>query len=341
MMRQHVDKHTMTIDDMNATLGNNIEAVLEHLEIDIDDFVDIGDDLRGPSCCHGGDNPTGFPYYREKNCWFCWTAGCHSEKGSDMIGLIASISDIERRKAIPLSRKIIDSLIKSGDLDRVSSEDLPKRAQEDFAKMHLEQETFPDHILNRLGKNLSYATERGFDESVLRKMGVGISRYGVMDGRLVFPVKNIVGNLVGFSGRKTDDDPHSPKWRHSRFKKSVNMLNIDLCKRAINEWKLSTIVVSEGPWDVARLCEAGFWNSVAVMGSSLTNGQVCVMKKMGVTKVILFMDNDDGGHRNETSNVKKLNKSGIKTTVMYPPTQGQDVGDMSASIIKEMLRGKR
>jgi DNA primase len=333
--------NSMTIDDMNATLGQDIELVLEMLEIDVEDFVDVGDDLRGPCCCHGGDNPTGFSYYRDKNCWFCWTIGCHAEKGSDIIGLIAAVKDIDRRKAIPAARKMVDELIKAGHLSGASASDKPKREKEDYCKTHLEQDSFPDHLLDRLGSDLSYATRRGFDESVLREMGVGVSRYGVMDGRLVFPVKNIEGKLVGFSGRQTSEDPHSPKWRHSRFKKSVNMLNIDICKRAIKKWRMSTVIASEGPWDVARLCEAGFWNSLGIMGSSITSGQIEIMKRMGATKVILFMDNDPGGRKNEENNVKRLNKAGMKTTVIYPPKDGQDVGDMEASDIKNLLRGKR
>jgi len=336
-----MDKETrMSIDDINAHLGANIEEVLEWLEIDSDDFTQYGEGLRGPSCCHGGDNPTGFSYYEEPNCWFCWTAGCHNEHGADPIGLVASIKNIDRKKAIPQSREFVEEMLASGSIDKNLKKKKP-RAEQDHCEAHLSQATFPDSILSRLGKDLSYAKNRGFEEGVLRRMGCGISHYGIMDGRLVFPVKNIRGQVVGFSGRQIVEDPNQPKWRHSRFKKSVNFLNIDQCKRALKVWDMSTVVLTEGPWDVARLCQAGFWNSMGVMGASITKGQMDIMSRMNVTKVILFMDNDAGGRNHEEQNVQKLERMSFAVEVVYPPEEGQDVGDLSTDQIKNLLRGKK
>ena len=331
----------MSIDDVNMHLGENFEAMMEWLEIDFDDFHVYGDGLRGPSCCHGGDNPTGFSYYEDKNCWFCWTSGCHAEKGADPIGLIASVKEITRKKAIPTAREFVEMMIKTGEFDRLKSVEKVERVKEDFCLSHLNQETFPNTLLARLGNDLRYAVNRGFDYDVLRHMGCGISRYGVMNQRLVFPVKNIKGDIVGFSGRAIKDEEGSPKWRHSRFKKGINLLNIDLCKEAMRTWDISTVILSEGPWDVAKLCQAGFWNSMATMGASVSKGQLEILKRMGVLKVILFMDNDSGGRNHEAGNVQKMESAAIEVQVIYPPKDGQDVGDMEAEDIRNLIRGEQ
>jgi len=340
MMSNNKEKR-MSIDDVNMHLGENFEATLEWLQVDFDDFHVYGDGLRGPSCCHGGDNPTGFTYYEDKNCWFCWTNACHTLNGADPIGLVACAKDIPRKKAIPISREFVEEMILSGEFDRMKSEEKVKRAEEDYCLNHLNQETFPEDVLDKLGTDLHYATKRGFDYKVLRSMGCGVSRYGVMNGRFVFPVKDIKGSIVGFSGRDIFNEKGVPKWRHSRFKKGINLLNVDLCKKALKAWDIDTVIISEGPWDVAKLCQAGFWNSMALLGSSVSKGQLEILKRMGVSKVILFMDNDAGGRNNEAGNVKKLDSYAFEVSVLYPPKEGQDVGDMEVEEIQDMLKGSR
>jgi len=327
----------MNVDTINLTLGNNFSDLLEILEVDSSEYVETVEGLRGPTCCHGGDNPTGFTYYEEPNAWFCWTANCHEKLGSDMIGLIATMKDVSRIEAIKLGRKYIEVDLKG--IEVIKATKKPKREVVDHTKLHLEQETYHESILDRLRKDYSYATGRGFNAGVLARMGVGISNYGVMDGRLVFPVKNIEGNVVGFSGRALVDD--GPKWRHSRFKKSINLFNIDKCKEAMDRWDMSTVVLVEGPWDVVKLCQTGFWNSMAIMGSSLTNGQVEILKNMGVNKAITLLDNDSGGRNAEAGNVNKLERALIDVEVVYPPEEGSDAGDMSEVDLKKLLRGRR
>jgi len=337
-MSDNKDKR-MSIDDVNMHLGENLEALMEWIEVDFDDFYVYGDGLRGPSCCHGGDNPTGFTYYEDKNCWFCWTNACHTENGADLIGLVACVKEISRKKAIPVSREYVEKMIESGEFERMKSEEKVKRVEEDLCLTHLSQETFSPDVMDKFSNDLHYAVRRGFDKDVLETMGCRVARNGPMHGRFVFPVKNIKGDIVGFSGRDIYDEEGVPKWRHSRFKKSVNILNVDLCKRAMRAWETETVVLSEGPWDVAKLCQAGFWNSMALMGASISRGQMEIMKKMGVTKAILFMDNDDGGRNHEASNVKKLDSCSFEVVVVYPPKEGQDVGDMTVDEVRETLRG--
>ncbi len=326
----------MSIDDVNAHLGANILAVIEWLGIDSGDYYDYEDGIRGPGCCHQGDNPTAFSYYEENNCWFCWTNGCQSEKGSDPIGLVAVVKDVERNRAIPMSREFVENMILTGEISKLSESAIKKEVKkEDYCRSHLEQKTYDSY----LGGDLSYGTNRDFDSGVLSKMGCGNSTQGVMSGRLVFPIKNIRGQIVGFSGRLQGQATEAqPKWKHSRFRKSVNLLNIDLCHEAMKEWGADTVILTEGPWDVARLCQAGFWNSMATLGAGISTGQTEILKGMGVSRVILFMDNDDGGRNHEEQNTQKLSRASFKVDVLYPPEEGQDVGDMTTEQIKDALR---
>ena len=140
--------------------------------------------------------------------------------------------------------------------------------------------------------------ERGYSEKELlavRLVGEKEGRvYDLFRHRLMFPIRDIKGRLVGFGARALDDS--MPKYLNSPqtaiFDKSSILYAIDRAKGAIKEKRLAVIV--EGYMDAITAHQYGFTNVVASMGTALTEKQIKVLK--GLTKSIAFaLDPDTAG----------------------------------------------
>lgn len=315
------------INVINYNLGAYIEELIDYLGDGVD-FTDNSDSYRGPAICHGGDNPTGLSLYKEPFVWSCWTRSCQEEHGCDLIGLISCCKEISRKEAVILANKFLKNK------DSIEFVPEPKSTKkEDYLEEHLNQKKLNKDTVKNLSADLSYLVKRGFDERTLKRLGCGLARFGVMKDRVVFPIRDINSELIGFSGRTVNDNFY--KWRNTSYKKSLNALNIDLCKKFINKKNLNKIIITEGALDVARLCEAGYWNCVSILGSSIKQSQVEILKSIGMTNVVLIMDNDQAGRDSEQKNVSKLTRGLFNVEVIYPTKD--DVGDMSVKEVRSML----
>ena len=140
--------------------------------------------------------------------------------------------------------------------------------------------------------------ERGYSEKELlslRLLGEKDGRtYDFFRHRLMFPIRDIKGRVVGFGARALDDS--MPKYLNSPqtaiFDKSSILYAIDRAKAAIKEKGL--VVIVEGYMDVITAHQYGFTNVVASMGTSLTEKQIKVLK--GLTRSFAFaLDPDVAG----------------------------------------------
>ena len=143
-----------------------------------------------------------------------------------------------------------------------------------------------------------YLIERGYNEKellALRLLGEKEGRtYDFFRHRLMFPIWDIRGKVVGFGGRALDDS--QPKYLNSPqtpvFDKSSILYGIDRAKGAIRDKKLAVIV--EGYMDVITAHQYGYTNVVGSMGTALTEKQINVVKKL--TRSLAFaLDPDTAG----------------------------------------------
>ena len=143
-----------------------------------------------------------------------------------------------------------------------------------------------------------YLAERGYNEKellTLRLIGEKEGRtYDFFRHRLMFPIWDIRGRVVGFGGRALDDS--QPKYLNSPqtpiFDKSSILYGIDRAKGAIRDKKLAVIV--EGYMDVITAHQYGYTNVVGSMGTALTEKQINVVKKL--TRSLAFaLDPDTAG----------------------------------------------
>lgn len=113
-------------------------------------------------------------------------------------------------------------------------------------------------------------------------------------GRIIFPIKNERGKVIGFSGRSLDNT--QPKYLNTPeskiFKKRGTLYNLNSAKKYIKEEKHVFLV--EGYFDVIRMWVSGFKNTVSPMGTSFTKEQAAILKRYTDEGTIIF-DGDEAG----------------------------------------------
>lgn len=270
-------------------------------------FSSVGAKGIQQSCpIHKGDNSAAFSYDRSKCCWSCFTHKCHDKFGNDIIGLVRAIKDCSFYEAVDWIEKVIfDPEISAG---YVPSEKIIEDVKENKA--------INDESLHNLIHKFDSIKDRGFAEKTLKHFGAGETGADIkiQHRRLMIPIRNIDGGLIGFTGRSiypkcertsayhpewaNQDAKYSAifsKWRHypKGLNKSIELYNIHEAKKYIE--KVGFAVVVEGPFDLWRLWEFGVKNCVASFGCSISNKQVSILKSVGAKCIALAFDSDEPG----------------------------------------------
>ncbi len=161
--------------------------------------------------------------------------------------------------------------------------------------------------------NLGFVTEdldyyevltKDFDEEIIKDTGLFyfdekkkkyVSRF---KNRIIFPINNISGNIIGFGGRIVDDNKNLAKYINSPetpfFKKGSNLYNLDKARKLSN--KLEDVYLVEGYMDVIGLSKNGIENTVANLGTALTSKQIQILNQF-YNHIIICFDGDQSGYK--------------------------------------------
>ncbi len=189
---------------------------------------------------------------------------------------------------------------------------------------------------------LDYLKEKGFSnhevfEAGLAKQRENGSYYDVFhDGRVMFPIINVQGNIIGFGGRVLKGDGGGAKYLNSPetavFKKKENLFGLNLAKND----RSGRLLLMEGYMDVISLHQAGIGNAVASLGTAFTPEQARLLKKYA-QKAVLCYDADQAGKRATLRAGEILTQAEIKTKVMTV-TDGKDPDEFIKAKGPEMFR---
>lgn len=165
------------------------------------------------------------------------------------------------------------------------------------------------------------ATNKGWDIETLNKLGlinkVNENIYDTFINRVVIPIENLKGEVVGFTGRIFNGEDNTAKYLNTKeteiFKKSSLLFNYHNAKNYIRDRK--SVIVVEGNMDAIKMSAKGFKNVVALMGVALSNEQIDILKRLKVP-VILMLDNDNAGEEATIKNGESLINSGVDTKVV-------------------------
>jgi DNA primase len=204
---------------------------------------------------------------------------------------------------------------------------------------------------NSWDATLQWALSRKYKPELLEAAGLcirreeGSGRYDRFRGRLMFPICNEQGKVVGFSGRVLDPEAKEAKYVNSPdtpiFHKSRILFALDKAKRAILEAKHA--VVCEGQLDTIACHQAGIQHVVAPQGTAFTETQGRILKRY-VDEVVLCFDSDAAGQNAAARSVDVWIEAGLIVQVAEVPA-GHDPDSLlkkeGAEAMRVVLSGAR
>ena len=291
-------------------------------------------------CPFHSEKTGSFSVAPEKGIYYCF--GCH--KGGGVINFIMEIESLSYPDAVRF-------LAKRAGLEMPEDEEYRaqyKRTERLYALCKDAARWFRKQLLADAGREArDYIVKRGLSTQTVNRFGLGFSpnewsalmdamqkqgytqkelldaglavngkKGGVYDrfrNRLMFPIIDIRGNVIGFGGRVMDDS--TPKYLNSPeteiFNKRKNLFALNIEKKS----KQGRMILTEGYMDAISLHQYGFDCAVASLGTSLTEEHAAILAKY-VPEVVLTYDGDEAGQNATRRAIPMLEKTGIQVRVL-------------------------
>lgn len=271
--------------------------------------------------CGEGGSPINF-YRKIKNISFQEAAEELAEKAGIKIEKTARVKDPYETyyKLMHEAKEFYKFNLKNSEKGQEALKYLYKRELSDDNIDHFDIGYAPEHS-DALYQLLN---DKGYQVSDMIKLGVvkqkdDGSYYDLFSHRLIFPITNPKGSVVGFSGR-TLNPKDSIKYVNSPetviFKKGQLLYHFNEGLQEIRRNK--QVVLFEGFFDVISSYQAGIKNGVATMGTSLTMDQAKLIKQF-TDSIIIAYDGDEPGMKATLAAIKVLEKVRLKTEVLTIP----------------------
>ena len=327
---------------MSGSDVSEIKSKLDIVEI-IGDYVSIrkkGQTYWGRCPFHNEKTPS-FSVSQERQTFHCFGCG----KGGDIFTFIMEMEHLEFREAL---EKLADTAgVKLQELrgnrgtkeKKATSGDIQKEALEFFkeslkgpsgevARAYLNRRSITSELATKfeLGwapsswdslqsklASKGYTTSQMIDSGLISKGTKG--DYDRFRGRIMFPIYSVTNKLVGFGGRILDgneakylNSPESPL-----FNKRNNLYLLNKAKMSVREKK--SVILVEGYTDAIRAHSKGFTNTVASLGTALTDEQAMLIKRMTGLCYICY-DSDSSGQEAALRGMYVLQKQGVFVKVV-------------------------
>ena len=178
----------------------------------------------------------------------------------------------------------------------------------------------------------TYAKENGYSDELLEQIGFSIKGskglYDRYHGRVMFPIHNLTGRVIGFGGRILQNDPEKKlaKYQNSPeseiYDKKQTLYGIYFAKNAIA--RQDECILVEGYFDVLRMHQIGIENVVASSGTSLTMEQIRLVKRY-TKNITMLYDGDSAGIHAALRGTDMILGEGMNVRiVVLPPEHDPD-----------------
>ena len=293
-------------------------------------------------CPFHGEKTASFSVAPDKGMYYCF--GCH--KGGGVINFQMEIEGLSYPDAVR-------ALAKRAGMNIPEDEQYQSRyrQQERLWAAHKEAARYYHSCLYAPGGQaaLNYAVSRGMSKSTLTRFGIGyapdtwtglvdtLRKKGYTDqelkdsglvtvskkgelfdrfrDRLMFPIIDVRGNVIGFGGRIMKKDDNAAKYLNSPetliFNKRKNLFALNIAKKS----KLGYLILVEGYMDAIALHQYGFDCAVASLGTALTEDGANLLSKY-TDQVVLIYDGDNAGQNATKRAIPILEKAGLQVKVL-------------------------
>lgn len=290
-------------------------------------------------CPFHGEKTASFSVAPDKGIYYCF--GCH--KGGGAINFMMEVEGLSYPDAVR-------ALAKRAGMEVPEDEQYQSRYRQQerlWALMKEAARYYHAQLYAPAGvEGLQYAQKRGMTKSTLTKFGIGFAPnswnglcnamrakgytdqelrdaglvsekngriYDRFRNRLMFPIIDTRGNLIGFGGRVMDDS--TPKYLNSPetliFNKRKNLFGLNLAKKS----KRGFLILVEGYMDAIALHQYGFDCAVASLGTSLTEEHATLLSRY-TEQVYLVYDADEAGQRAAQRAIPMLERAGLRIKVL-------------------------
>lgn len=292
-------------------------------------------------CPFHGEKTASFSVAPEKGIYYCF--GCH--KGGGVINFIMEIENLSYPDAVRFLARRVGLEVPEDDarqsqykkkerlwaLCRESARFFHaqlKTPLAEEARRYIAKRGLSSNTVTRFGLGFSpnswtalmdAMTAKGFTKEELLEAGLVLKNekkgtlYDRFRNRLMFPIIDVRGNVIGFGGRVMDDS--TPKYLNSPettiFNKRRNLFAMNVVKKS----KQGYIILTEGYMDAIALHQYGFDCAVASLGTSLTQEHADMLSKY-TNDVILTYDGDAAGQNAIQRAIPMLEKTGLRVSVL-------------------------
>lgn len=325
-------------------------------------------------CPFHDDHRPSFDVDPKRGRYRCWSCG----KYGDVITFVQEYEKVEFAEALEIlakraginlekSENLVQNRLRGSMLDSVrwASDQYHQCLQESplaaEARSYLSSRGLEDEIIRQFGLGfaprrgdwlLELAHNDGVDVGMLEQVGLigrKTDKPGLYDrfrDRIMFPIRNVLGNTVGFGGRIMPSSPFvdkAPKYYNSSdsplFSKSEQLYGIDQARNAIG--KVGYLAVVEGYTDVMMAHQMGVGNIVATMGTAINARHLRQLRRW-TSKVVLVFDADAGGEQGVDRALELFVTNDMDLAIATLP-EGLDPCDMllndGPEAFQEVLKG--
>ena len=197
-----------------------------------------------------------------------------------------------------------------------------------LARKYLENRSINEDIIKEFGIGLSLdkyddltklLQNKNYDLATLNKIGLSSDTHDIYVNRIMFPLHDPYGNIVGFSGRIYNGEKVN-KYVNTKetiiFKKGECLYHYHIARDSARTSKC--VIVMEGFMDVIRASSIGIKNTVALMGTALTKEQIKLIKRLS-NNVIICLDGDGPGRHAAKNIGEVLNNEGFNVKIVTLP----------------------
>ena len=330
---------------------NDIKDIIEEIKSRCDiasvisSYINIkpsGSNYKGLCPFHGEKTPS-FYINTSKQIYKCFGCG----EGGDVINFVMRVENLDFMDAVKLLASRCGIEINTN-VDESTKEKIEKSKK--FQDIHIEAARFYfSNLIKSKNPGYEYLRKRGLDDKIIKKFGLGYSLdswnslmnylisigyknedliecglfgyksetkkiYDKFRNRVMFPIFDYRGNVIGFGGRVLDDS--LPKYLNSPdtliFNKRQNLYGLNFARKEIKD---RSVILVEGYMDLISLYQYGIKNVVATLGTALTDGQGSLIKRYADTAIISY-DSDEAGIKATLRAIEILNKLDINVKVL-------------------------
>ena len=278
-------------------------------------LIDCGDHWRSQALYRNGDNATALKIYKNTGVWMDFV----EPKGSLPFEALVRMT-------------VGDSQDFSETLKKIKSDKTYVVKKVDRIEM---ERCYPEDCLDKLFPNYKFYKDKGISEETQKCFQVGLAGVGKMYRRMVFPIYNNNQQIIGFSGRKIDDDNDYPKWKHIGKKNTwvyPSFVKNNECDAEIE--RLGQVHLVESIGDAMALYDQGVKNVLVLFGLSASASIINYLSSKVLGDIYICTNNDFNSSENRgliaaIKNYLKMSKYfDLSILTIHLPYKANDFGEM-------------